>query len=29
VGDVWKVYGWNDMGENIPAYPPDRTRQRL
>jgi len=25
VGDVWKVYGWNDMGENIPAYPPDRT----
>ena len=25
VGDVWKVYGWNDMGENISAYPPDRT----
>ena len=24
VGDVWKVYGWNDMGENIPSYPPDR-----
>lgn len=25
VGDVWKVYGWNDMRENISAYPPDRT----
>ena len=24
VGDVWKLYGWNDMGENIPTYPPDR-----
>ena len=25
LGDVWKVYGWNNMGENILAYPPDRT----
>jgi hypothetical protein len=25
VGDVWKVYGWNDMGDFITDYPPDRT----
>ena len=25
VGDVWKVYGWNDMGDFITNYPPDRT----
>ncbi len=25
VGDIWKVYGWNDMDPFIPSYPPDRT----
>tara|TARA_R110001592_G_scaffold95388_2_gene274877 strand:- start:1254 stop:1640 length:387 start_codon:yes stop_codon:yes gene_type:complete len=25
VGDVWIVYGWNDMGNFITAYPPNRT----
>ena len=25
VGDVWKVYGWNEMNPVINSYPPDRT----
>lgn len=25
VGDVWILYGWNDMGNFITAYPPDRS----
>ena len=25
VGDVWKVYGWNEMNPAVDSYPPDRT----